>query len=78
MMGLKWNGIGLEELWRTQKISGYIVDYQVKSLVLPVDTVKANELFIGVVLESGPLNPLSSDKTTVAMYPFDFAKSDTK
>jgi hypothetical protein len=76
MMGLKWNGIGLEELWRTQKISGYIVDYQVKSLVLPPDSVKNNELFIGMVLESGPLNPLSSDQATVVIYPFNVEKPD--
>lgn len=77
LVGMKWNGIGLEELWRTQKIGGYVVDYQVKSLVLPPDKVDNNELFIGIVLESGPLNPLSSDQATVVIYPFEIEKPET-
>jgi hypothetical protein len=29
---LEWNGLGLEEVWKTKKIQGYIADYQIKDI----------------------------------------------
>ena len=73
LVGLKWNGIGLEELWRTRKIDGYVVDYQVKSLAMKSGTVQDDELFVGIVLNTGgSLNPISKDQSTVVIYPFNF------
>ncbi|NOX81008.1 MAG: VCBS repeat-containing protein [Deltaproteobacteria bacterium] len=74
IVGLKWNGLGLEEMWRTRKIDGYVVDYQAKSQVMKLQPGVADELFIGVVLNSGTLESLLGDQSTVVMYPFDFAK----
>lgn len=78
IVGLKWNGLGLEEMWRTRKIDGYVVDYQAKSQVMKLKPGVADELFIGVVLNSGTLDSLLGDRSTVVMYPFDFAKLKNK
>ncbi|NIA05540.1 MAG: hypothetical protein GWP11_06190 [Proteobacteria bacterium] len=78
IVGLKWNGLGLEEMWRTRKIDGYVVDYQAKSQVMKLKPGVADELFIGVVLNSGTLESLLGDRSTVVMYPFDFAKLKNK
>ena len=67
--GLAWNGISLEEIWRTRKIDGYIVDYQV--VPDPANPAKA-ELFVGVVL-GGELESVLSGggQSTVLMYSLD-------
>jgi len=78
MVGLKWNGIGLEELWRTNKIDGYIVDYQVKSLAMNKKEDKTDELFVGMMLDTGSLNPFGGDQSTVVIYPFEFEMPDAK
>lgn len=72
MVGLKWNGLGLEELWRTRKIDGYIIDYQVKSQVQKIGTGNEDELFIGLILNTGAFESLVGDKSTVVIYPFQF------
>lgn len=72
LVGLKWNGLGLEELWRTRKVDGYVVDYQVKSEAMPVPAGGEDELFIGVVLNSGALESMLNDTSTVVIYPFEF------
>lgn len=72
MIGLRWNGIGLEEMWRTRKIDGYIVDYQVKSEVMQLKGEGEDELFIGLVLNTGTLDSLLGDRSTVVIYPFEF------
>jgi hypothetical protein len=72
MTGLKWNGIGLEEMWRTRKIDGYIVNYQVKSEVMRLKAGDEDELFIGLILNTGTLDALMSTKSTVVIYPFAF------
>lgn len=72
LVGLKWNGIGLEELWRTRNIDGYVVDYQVKSLVMEAKKTESDELFIGMMLNTGSLNPFDANQSTVVIYPFEF------
>ena len=72
LVGLKWNGIGLEEMWRTRKIDGYVINYQVKSLAMGSENITDDELFIGLMLNTGSYNPFSSDQATVVIYPFDF------
>jgi len=72
LVGLKWNGLGLEELWRTRKIDGYVVDYQAKSEVMQIKQGDEDELFIGLVLNSGALESLLKDTSTVVIYPFEF------
>jgi TolB-like protein len=78
MVGLKWNGIGLEELWRTRKIDGYVIDYQVKSQVMKVGPENEDELFVGLILNAGTLDSLIGDKSTVVIYPFQFEMPDEK
>ncbi len=78
MVGLKWNGLGLEELWRTRRIDGYVIDYQVKSLVTQLDSEADDELFIGVVLNGGTFDSLLGDKSTVVIYPFAFEQQEDK
>ncbi len=77
LVGLKWNGLGLEEMWRTRKIDGYVVDYQVKSHAVKVDRDQGDELFIGIILNSGTFDSLLGDMSTVVMYPFDFEQPET-
>jgi hypothetical protein len=60
-----------------QYSSGYVVDYQVKSLAMKSATVTDDELFIGMVLNTGSFNPISSDQSTVVIYPFDFEQPET-
>lgn len=78
LVGLKWNGLGLEEMWRTRKIDGYVVDYQVKSQVMKLKEGEEDELFIGVVLNSDTFEALTSDQSTVVIYPFEFEASESK
>jgi TolB-like protein len=78
MVGLKWNGLGLEEMWRTRKIDGYVVDYQVKSQTMKLKEGEEDELFIGVVLNSGTFEALASDESTVVIYPFEFEAVESK
>jgi hypothetical protein len=78
MVGLKWNGLGLEEMWRTRKIDGYVVDYQVKSRNMKLTEGEEDELFIGVVLNSGTFEALTSDESTVVIYPFEFEAVESK
>lgn len=78
LVGLKWNGLGLEEMWRTRKIDGYVVDYQVKSQSMKIKEGEEDELFIGVVLNSGTFEALTSDQSTVVIYPFEFEAPQSK
>jgi len=78
LVGLKWNGLGLEEMWRTRKIDGYVVDYQAKSQAMKLKDKAEDELFIGVVLNSGTLESLTSDESTVVIYPFEFEAPEKK
>ena len=78
MVGLKWSGLGLEELWRTRKIDGYVVDYQVNLPAGKKESGAESELFIGVVLNSGTLEALTSDESTVVIYPFEFEQPESK
>jgi TolB-like protein len=78
LVGLKWNGLGLEEMWRTRKIDGYVVDYQVKSQTMKLAKEAEDELFIGVVLNSGTFEALASDESTVVIYPFEFEAPKSK
>lgn len=72
LTGLKWNGLALEELWRTRKIDGYIIDYQAKSLAMESKSETEDELFIGLINDTDSLNPFGSEKSTVVIYPFKF------
>jgi len=73
MYALSWNGIALGELWRTRKIDGYVVDYQLAQH--ESDQGKTGILFVGVVLKGGALDILSSKESTVLMYNLSGARS---
>jgi TolB-like protein len=78
MVGLKWNGLGLEEMWRTRKIDGYVVDYQVKSRAGRMAEDDMDELFVGVVLNTGAFESLMGDQSTVVIYPFEFEEPESR
>ena len=64
---LSWNGIGLNEIWRTRKIDGYVVDYQLV-LQQEAEQGKTAILHAGVVLKGGAIDILSSKESTVLVY----------
>ena len=47
---LEWDGLGLAEVWRTRKISGYVADYQIKD----IDNDGQDEIVLALVLSVGP------------------------
>ncbi len=47
---LEWDGIGLGEVWRTKKISGYVADYQIRD----IDNDGQDEIVLALVLSVGP------------------------
>ncbi len=64
---LSWTGIGLSELWHTQKIDGYVASYDFRKA--PGST-KA-ELYVGLVINSGWMDMLSAKDSTVLVYPLE-------
>ena len=68
-MGMKWNGLGMEEIWQTKRIDGYVVDYDLESEHM--ETADGEDrLFVGVVTQSGFMNVLTNDTSTLLVYPF--------
>jgi hypothetical protein len=71
MLGLKWNGVGLQELWRTRKVDGYVVDYDARSHHLPLkDGVE--QLYVGVVAQGNFGDVLTPDESMLLVYPLQF------
>ncbi|MBU0943150.1 MAG: VCBS repeat-containing protein [Proteobacteria bacterium] len=68
-MGMKWNGLGLEEIWQTKRIDGYVVDYELESEHLKTADGE-DRLYVGVVTQGGIMNMLSGDTSTLLIYPF--------
>ncbi len=68
-MGLKWNGLGLEEIWQTKRIDGYVVDYELESEHLKTADGE-DSLYVGVVTQSGFMNMVTGDSSTLLIYPF--------
>lgn len=68
-MGLKWNGLGLEEIWQTKRIDGYVVDYDLESEHLKTQDGE-DRLYVGVVTQGGIMNMLTGDTSTLLIYPF--------
>ncbi len=66
---LSWTGIGLAELWRTQKIDGYVASYDFKKE--PGSTQA--ELYVGLIINSGWLDMLSAKNSTVLVYPLEMS-----
>ena len=75
LYGLGWNGIALAERWHTQKVDGYIVDYQIR----PVnkDGTKVI-LYVGVILSRGIIEAFSENECTILMYQLDLTKPDSE
>jgi hypothetical protein len=71
MVGMKWNGVGLQELWRTRKVDGYVVDYDARSHHLPLkDGVE--QLYVGVVSQGSFGDIFSADESMLLVYPLQF------
>ena len=62
---LSWTGIGLSELWRTQKIDGYVASYDFKK---EADSSNA-KLYVGLIINSGWMDVLSAKDSTILIYP---------
>ena len=73
---LAWNGIALGEIWRTRKIDGYVVDYQLRKE--KTEQGERAALYVGVVLQGGVLDIMSSRESTVLMYNLSQAKAAGK
>ena len=67
---LTWNGMGLSELWRTRKISGYIADYQ---LLVDPNSPDRYELFIGAGIGGDWLDYQAGGRSTILFYQLDVA-----
>ena len=70
---LAWNGIALGEIWRTRKIDGYVVDYQLRKH--ESEQGEKTALYVGVVLQGSVLDILSSRESTVLMYDLSQARA---
>lgn len=71
MVGMKWNDVGLQELWRTRKVGGYVVDYDARSHHLPLkDGVE--QLYVGVVAQGSFGDVLTADESMLLVYPLQF------
>ena len=71
MVGMKWNGVGLQELWRTRKVGGYVVDYDARSHHLPLkDGVE--QLYVGVVAQGSFGDVLTANESMLLVYPLQF------
>jgi hypothetical protein len=62
---MTWNGIGLSGIWQTQKIDGYIPDFQF--LPLP-NTENRAKLFVGLVLSRGWNDVFTEGESTILNY----------
>jgi hypothetical protein len=67
---MTWNGIGLGGIWQTQKIDGYIPDFQF--LPLP-DKEKSAKLFVGLVLSRGWTGDITGRESTILTYDIELA-----
>lgn len=68
-MGMRWNGLGLEEIWQTKRIDGYVVDYELESEHMKTEDGE-DRLYVGVVTQGGVMNMLTGDTSTLLIYPF--------
>ncbi|OQX18257.1 MAG: hypothetical protein BWK76_08065 [Desulfobulbaceae bacterium A2] len=78
LMGLKWNGLALEEMWRTRRIDSSVVDFQLKSQGMALKPGQKDELLVGVLLRAGMMDFLTEDESAVLIYPFEFEQPEEK
>lgn len=71
LLGLKWNGVGFQELWRTRKVDGYVVDYDARSAHLPLKD-KIEQLYVGVVAQGSFGDMLTAEESMLLVYPLRF------
>ncbi len=76
-MGLKWNGLGLEEIWQTKRIDGYVVDYELESEHMKTADGE-DRLYVGVVTQGGFMNMVTGDSSTLLIYPFKAKTEESK
>ena len=67
---MTWNGIGLDGIWQTKKIDGYIPDFQF--LPLPGEKNRA-KLFVGLVLSRGWTSSFTKGESTILTYDIELA-----
>jgi TolB-like protein len=67
---MTWNGLALGEIWKTQKIDGYIPDFQF--LPLP-DKENSAKLFVGLVLSRGWTGDITGRESTILTYDIELA-----
>ncbi|MDH3392150.1 MAG: VCBS repeat-containing protein, partial [Desulfobulbaceae bacterium] len=70
MHAMSWNGIALSQIWKTQKIDGYVPDFQL--LPLP-DREKRATLFVGLALSTGWTSSFSKRESTILTYDIELA-----
>ena len=76
---LSWDGSGMDEIWRTRNIEGYIADIQLGPDIRATDeegeTRRGSELFVGVKNKGGSLNLFSKDTSTIHVYPVEYQEN---
>ncbi len=76
---LSWDGSGMDEIWRTRNIEGYIADIQLGPDIRATDddgeTRRGAELFVGVKNQGGGLNLFSKDTSTIHVYPVEYQET---
>ena len=71
---MTWNGIGLTKIWETQKIDGYVPDFQFLSLP---DKENKAKLFVGLALSTGWTSSFSKGESTILTYDIELAGEKT-
>ena len=73
---LSWDGAGMNEIWRTRRIDGYIADIQLGPDLSVAgedgQTQSGAELFAGVVLGSDGLSIQATAESSIFVYPLEY------
>ena len=73
---LSWDGAGMNEIWRTRRIDGYIADIQMgpdlNETAQDGQSLKGSELYVGVVLNSNGINIFANSESAIYVYPVEY------
>lgn len=77
---LRWDGMGMSEIWRTRRIDGYISDIQLGPDIEATDeegrTRRGSELYVGVTLGGEGFTSLAATaQSAVFVYPVEYQEA---
>lgn len=77
---LRWDGAGMQELWKTHEIEGYIADVQLGPDLAATDQDgqgwRGAELYVGVVTKAGGFGLFSSPTSAIHVYPVEYLENN--